>query len=226
MNPDGTDVQRLTFHAATDAAPEWSPDGKRIAFQSNRDGNDDIWVMNADGSGLVQLTDNAVRDAEALLVARRQADRLPPDVEYLGEVHGELFTMNADGSDVGMLSVPSFEGSTGSRAGARATSRPLAAARLTVPLAAPHVGADVGRRRLSLLAREATTVSGTPAPRGVAGVGARRGGADGAGSGRGPPRGVRGRRPRCARPAAAARLRRAAADRAPGAAARARATTH
>lgn len=39
-----------------DEGPHWFPDGKRIAFQSNRTGRLEIWVMNADGSGARQLT--------------------------------------------------------------------------------------------------------------------------------------------------------------------------
>ena len=38
------------------ADPAWSPDGRKIAFMSNREGDDDIFVVNADGSGLRNLT--------------------------------------------------------------------------------------------------------------------------------------------------------------------------
>ena len=39
-----------------DETPCWFPDGKRIAFQSNRSGVLQVWTMNADGSGARQLT--------------------------------------------------------------------------------------------------------------------------------------------------------------------------
>ncbi len=49
--PSGGGVAaRLTAHASYDGHPVWSRDGKLIAFSSNRFGNDDIFVMAADGS--------------------------------------------------------------------------------------------------------------------------------------------------------------------------------
>src|SRR5687768_12125097 len=50
MNPDGTNQTRLTFNAFDDTDPAWSPDGQKIAFASDRDGNLEIYVMDKDGS--------------------------------------------------------------------------------------------------------------------------------------------------------------------------------
>jgi len=44
------------YSTRDDSAPEFSPDGKRIAFMSNRSGYWEIWVCNSDGSNPVQLT--------------------------------------------------------------------------------------------------------------------------------------------------------------------------
>jgi TolB protein len=61
--PDGGDAQQLTSNPHREATvPDWSPDGEMIAFDSDRvdvDGRKgvfQIYVMNADGSGLTQLT--------------------------------------------------------------------------------------------------------------------------------------------------------------------------
>lgn len=45
-----------------DSYPSWSPDGTKIVFESNRAGNHDIWIMDADGSDPVRLTDHAAMD--------------------------------------------------------------------------------------------------------------------------------------------------------------------
>ena len=49
---------QLTDNDDADGSPSWSPDGQRIAFDSNRDGDWELYVMNADGSEVRKLTQN------------------------------------------------------------------------------------------------------------------------------------------------------------------------
>src|SRR6188768_2943127 len=57
VNLDGTGLVRLTNNLALDANPAWSPDGRRIAFSSDRAGaGRDIYTMDADGSNVVRRT--------------------------------------------------------------------------------------------------------------------------------------------------------------------------
>ena len=60
MNADGSGLTRLTNNSAHDYEPAWSPDGAKITFYSDRDGNYDIYVI--DGSGLANLTNNSSKD--------------------------------------------------------------------------------------------------------------------------------------------------------------------
>ena len=49
INRDGSGLTKITSDARANFYPTWSPDGSRLAFSSNRDGDWDIYVMNADG---------------------------------------------------------------------------------------------------------------------------------------------------------------------------------
>ncbi len=57
MNIDGSNITRLTSTAALNYAPSWSPDGSKIVFVSDRDGNANIYIMGADGTNQTRLTD-------------------------------------------------------------------------------------------------------------------------------------------------------------------------
>jgi|GEM_PF-1451688 len=54
---------RLTNNTAKDRQPAWSPDGQKLAFASDRAGDWDIYVMNTNGTGVVQLTHDPAEDS-------------------------------------------------------------------------------------------------------------------------------------------------------------------
>lgn len=99
MDADGSGVTRLTDNDAGDWSPDWSPDGRRIAFTSDRNGNRDIYVMDADGSGATRLTDNDAVD---------HAPDWSPDGQRIAFHSGrdenwDIYVMNPDGSDIARL---------------------------------------------------------------------------------------------------------------------------
>src|SRR5271166_4513414 len=61
-NENGSDVQRLTDNQARDVYPRFSPDGNWIAFSSNREGNDDVYVIPVTGGKPRQLTFHSAND--------------------------------------------------------------------------------------------------------------------------------------------------------------------
>ena len=68
--PDRRDSEKQNW------LPAWSPDGTKLAFTSNRDGNPEIYVVNRDGSALRRLTNHPDSRRDADLVADRQPDRV------------------------------------------------------------------------------------------------------------------------------------------------------
>ena len=100
MDADGTDPINLTNDPGADRNPSWSPDGTMIVFESNRDGDREIYVMNADGSDQTNLTNDPARD---------ELPNWSPDgtmILFQRNTEGgfEVFVMDADGSDQTNLS--------------------------------------------------------------------------------------------------------------------------
>ncbi|MEC9241645.1 MAG: hypothetical protein VYA48_03225, partial [Gemmatimonadota bacterium] len=55
-NQDGLNGRRLTTHVAREIAPRFSPDGRWVAFTSDRFGNNDVFIVSIDGGEPTQLT--------------------------------------------------------------------------------------------------------------------------------------------------------------------------
>jgi Tol biopolymer transport system component len=103
MDADGGGERRLTEEAGDPATPEglffqtepaWSPDGTRIAFTSKREGNVDIYVMDASGDGTTRLT--STNEDES-------SPSWSPDgrrIVFSRGQSGDLFVIRADGSSV------------------------------------------------------------------------------------------------------------------------------
>ncbi len=84
---------QLTDTQAWDSSPSWSPDGKKIVFQSSRDGNNEIYIMGADGTGQSNLTRNAASDV---------SPAWSPDgskIAFVSDRDGDedIYIMDADG---------------------------------------------------------------------------------------------------------------------------------
>ncbi|MEO7684501.1 MAG: protein kinase [Gemmatimonadaceae bacterium] len=66
MNADGSNERRLTNEKSVDFQPAFSPDGRQIAFASQRNGGHDIFVMNADGSQQRRVTNFGALGLQAM----------------------------------------------------------------------------------------------------------------------------------------------------------------
>lgn len=63
VSRDGKEWREVTNDEPFDRYVRWSPDGKRIAFSSDRQGGGQVWVSNADGTDLRQITSNVRGEA-------------------------------------------------------------------------------------------------------------------------------------------------------------------
>ena len=105
INADGSSERAVTTAGANDQFPAFSPDGRRIAF-TRAGGGSDIWVVNVDGSGLVNLTndpDGAESDAAWSPDGSRIAYTRSGCAQGSNEGGVCVYVMNADGTGQTLL---------------------------------------------------------------------------------------------------------------------------
>ena len=97
--------------------PAWSPDGSKLAFWSNRDGNPEIYVVNRDGTGMRRLTNHPENDSTPTWSPTGN------QIAFTSNRSGnlEVYSMNPDGSGVRNVTqnpardfVPDWTGATDS----------------------------------------------------------------------------------------------------------------
>lgn len=99
----GGKAVQLTTHPAHDTRPVWSPDGKQIAFASNRNGNFDVFVMPKEGGAPKQLTTHSTneypevfKDAEHVLyTASIQQDAM--DTQFPSSLFPQIYEISTAG---------------------------------------------------------------------------------------------------------------------------------
>jgi len=109
MDVNGSNVQQLTDDGADEEGPRWSPNGKLIAYDRKQYISDqsfienatwDIYIMNADGSQQVQLTNDPANELEPAWSPNSER------IAFVSDRNGEnadIYVMNADGSDITQL---------------------------------------------------------------------------------------------------------------------------
>jgi TolB protein len=113
MGPDGSDphalVTEVAMHEYSQNPASWSPDGTRLAFGAFGENDLQVYVVNADGTGLTQLT----HDPRTALNPSWSPDG--SQIAYLSTQRNNgwtLYVMNADGSDPHSLVVQTTKDST------------------------------------------------------------------------------------------------------------------
>jgi TolB protein len=99
LSSDGSDRINLTNSSAEEYFGAWSPDGKRVAFTSDRDGNWDIYTVDVDGSNLSRLTNDPAADGLMGITWSPEGQRIAFTRSPDGAPEGSaVFIMNSDGS--------------------------------------------------------------------------------------------------------------------------------
>ena len=106
------EIRKLTDNSWSDEYPRWSPDGTRIAFTANPHGHFDIYVMNADGSGLTEITSSPGDEVEPAWLPDGSALAFTEENKSLLGKEATLKTIDMNTKEVRTI-IPEFKGSHG-----------------------------------------------------------------------------------------------------------------
>jgi len=106
------ELRKLTDNSWSDEYPRWSPDGTRIAFSANPHGHFDIYVMNADGSGLTEITSSPGDEVEPAWLPDGSALAFTEENKNLLGKEATLKTINIKTKEIRTI-VPEFKRSHG-----------------------------------------------------------------------------------------------------------------
>lgn len=96
VEPDGSNLQRLTKANVSDDQAVWSPDGTRIAFVSDRDGIPEIYIMDKTGANVKRITNT--RTGGKWHAWASDSTKLVFEWAWDGASHRDIYTVRADGT--------------------------------------------------------------------------------------------------------------------------------
>lgn len=112
---EGGAARQLTTNPAYDTAPYWSPDGKHIAFSSDRSGSMDVYVMPAEGGPAERLTTHSAAESvmgwldDSTILFSRTGHPTASDIIFPGGTYKKMYQVSLSGGRQSLFSAIPME---------------------------------------------------------------------------------------------------------------------
>jgi Tol biopolymer transport system component len=101
MNKDGNNQRPIVSSSADELVPDWSPDGRKIAYVSNKDGGSNIYLLDLPTMNTTRLTSDSLEGfAPKWSPNGKEISFVSNSSENKRDGRSQVFIMNADGTDV------------------------------------------------------------------------------------------------------------------------------